>query len=253
LVKPTTRRDELRVVAESFQTACITLATGGKLDYETWEAARADLLSQPELLRSLPDWISRCRFGGQFWPFVRDKSPTYAGRRTFLYDSLKQVFDAVEHGSTQPTAISLEAILKSCTSSTVGEAWARIQARREADPEGAITAARALLESTCKYVLDQLKIEYAENEDLPKLYGQAASAMNLGPENHSELVFKQIMSGCISVVNGLAALRNTLGDAHGRAARAPKPGSRHADLAINLAGTLSTFLVATYEERFAKA
>lgn len=251
-MKPANRRDELRLVAEAFQNACIALATGGPFDYEMWERSRADVLSQPELLRALPEWVSRCRFGGQYWPFIRDTSPTYAGRRTFLYNALKPVFDAAEHGSTQPTAISLEAMLKSCTSSNVGEAWAHIQARREADPEGAITAARALLESTCKYVLDNLKVEYRDNEELPKLYGKVASAMNLGPKNHTELVFKQIMSGCISVVNGLAALRNSLGDAHGKAANTPKPASRHADLAINLAGTLSTFLVATYEQRFAK-
>ncbi len=252
-MKQTTRRDELRTTAEAFQNACIALATGGKFDYEMWEKARADLLSQPELLRTLPDWIATCRFGGQFWPFIRDTSPTYAGRRAFLYESLKPVFDAVEHGSTQPTAMSLEGVLKSCTSSTVGEAWARIQARREGDPEGAITAARSLLESTCKYVLERLGVSYGENDDLPKLYGKAASAMNLGPENHGEQVFRQILSGCISVVNGLAALRNSLGDAHGKGANAPRPNSRHADLAINLAGTLATFLVATYEERFARS
>jgi hypothetical protein len=245
-----TRRDELRLTVEAFQNASIALATGGGVTYEDWEAARADLLSQPELLRSLPDWISSCRWGGQFWPYIRDKHPTYAGRRKFLYNDLAPVFDRVEKGSTQPTAISFEPLLQSCTSGAVGEAWARIQARRESDPEGAITAARSLLECTCKYVLDALKVPYADSEELPKLYGKAASAMNLGPENHKEQVFKQILSGCISVVNGLAALRNSLGDAHGKAAGAPKPASRHADLAINLAGSLSTFLIATYEERF---
>jgi hypothetical protein len=141
-------------------------------------------------------------------------------------------------------------LLHSCSSSTVAEAWLRIQARREADPEGAITAARALLESTCKYVLDELGLEYGASEELPALYGKAATAMNLAPRNHNEQVFKQILSGCISVVNGLAAMRNALGDAHGRAARSPKPSARHADLAVNLAGSISSFLIATYEERF---
>ena len=253
MVPQKSRRDELFAVAESFQAASINLATGGNLGYEAWEAARADVLSQPELLHSLPEWVARCRWGGQFWPFIKGVSPSYAGRREYLYESLAPVFDAVEGGSTTPTAISVESILKSCTTSSVGEAWARIQARRESDPEGAITAARSLLETTCKYVLEQLKAEFGPNDELPKLYGKAASAMNLGPENHNEQVFKQILSGCISVVGGLAALRNALGDAHGKGAGAPKPSPRHADLAVNLAGTLSTFLISTYEERFKKA
>jgi hypothetical protein len=56
---------------------------------------------------------------------------------------------------------AVQRLLKSCNSSTVAEAWSRIQARREADPEGAITAARALLESTCKHVLDELAVDYS--------------------------------------------------------------------------------------------
>lgn len=56
----------------------------------------------------------------------------------------------------------------------------------------------------------------------------------------------------MAVANGLAALRNAFGDAHGKAPNAPKPAARHADLAINLAGTLATFLMATYEDRYAR-
>ncbi len=55
----------------------------------------------------------------------------------------------------------------------------------------------------------------------------------------------------MSVANGLAAMRNTFGDAHGKGPKAYKPSARHADLAINLAGTIATFLMATYEQRFA--
>jgi hypothetical protein len=98
--------------------------------------------------------------------------------------------------------------------------------------------------------LQKLKVAYSEKDDLPKLYGLVANSMNLGPQSHKEEVFKQILGGCMSVANGLAALRNTFGDAHGKASGAPKPAARHADLAINLAGTLATFLMATYEDRY---
>jgi hypothetical protein len=249
LPKKLTRADELRAVAEEFQNACIALATGGG-SYEAWEVARAALLSQPEFLRVIPDWVSRCRFGGQFWPLMKSTSSTYQGRREFLYASLAPLFDTAERGASIPTVEAVQRLLKSCNSRTVSEAWARIQARREADPEGAITAARALLESTCKHVLDVMNVDYGASEELPALYGKAAAAMNLAPQNHTEQVFKQIMSGCISVVSGLAAMRNALGDAHGKAAKSPRPSARHADLAINLAGTLSSFLIETYEERF---
>jgi hypothetical protein len=243
------RRDTLQRSLKSFEDCTIAFATGGSA-YEEWEHARADLLSQPELLPLLPKWISSNRSGSQFWQFMKAQSDTYAGRREFIWTELAPLHEFVERGPTLPTTLSLEPFIARGTSASIGEAWSRIQARREADPEGAITLARSLLEGTCKDLLQKLKVPYSEKDDLPKLYSLVANSMNLGPQSHKEEVFKQILGGCMSVANGLAALRNTFGDAHGKAAGTPKPAARHADLAINLAGTLATFLMATYEDRY---
>jgi hypothetical protein len=40
-----------------------------------------------------------------------------------------------------------------------------------------------------------------------------------------------------------------LGDAHSQGPMRAKPLPRHAELAVNLAGTMATFLVATWEAR----
>jgi abortive infection Abi-like protein len=244
------RRDSLRELLESFQKLSIGLATGSNITYEAWEGARVELVTQPELLRVIPEWVTTCRSGAQYWQFIKANAATYAERRQFIWSTLGPVFELIEKGSTQPTARTLEPLLDACTAESVREGWERAQARRDSDPEGAITAARSLLESTCKQLLETLNVEYVENEDLPQLYTKLASAMALGPQSHKEQVFKQILSGCFSVVNGLAALRNAFGDAHGKGATTPKPSIRHADLAVNLSGTISAFLLATYEERF---
>jgi hypothetical protein len=72
--------------------------------------------------------------------------------------------------------------------------------------------------------------------------------LKLAPDDHSEQVFKQILGSCQQVVEQLGALRNKLGDAHGGRRKA-KPASRHAELAVNLAGSMATFLVSTWEAR----
>jgi hypothetical protein len=41
-------------------------------------------------------------------------------------------------------------------------------------------------------------------------------------------------------------LRNKIGDAHGKGGKPVKPSPRHAALAVNLAGTMATFLVETW-------
>ncbi|HCG8650235.1 TPA: abortive infection family protein [Vibrio parahaemolyticus] len=69
----------------------------------------------------------------------------------------------------------------------------------------------------------------------------------MAPEQHNESIFKQILGGCSGIVNGLGTLRNKLGDAHGQGKRPVKPQARHAELAVNLAGTMSLFLISTYE------
>jgi hypothetical protein len=66
---------------------------------------------------------------------------------------------------------------------------------------------------------------------------------------HTEQVFKQILGGCATVVNSLAGIRNKLSDAHGKGKLAARAAPRHAELAVNLAGSVCAFLVATWEER----
>ncbi len=57
----------------------------------------------------------------------------------------------------------------------------------------------------------------------------------------------EILGGCSGIVNGLGSLRNKHGDAHGSGPKAIKPKPRHAELAVNLAGTMAIFLIETYE------
>ncbi|RYG22461.1 MAG: abortive phage resistance protein, partial [Burkholderiales bacterium] len=84
------------------------------------------------------------------------------------------------------------------------------------DPEGAITAARTLVESVCKLILDHLSIAYENDGDLGRLFKITARSLNLAVDQHEEQVFKQILTGMGSVVSGFASLRNSLGDAHGK-------------------------------------
>jgi hypothetical protein len=121
--------------------------------------------------------------------------------------------------------------------------------RRIDDPEAAITSARSLVESVCKHILEDNGVAAADNWELSKLYGETAKTLNLSPSGHEEQIFKQILSGCQSIINGLASLRNALGDAHGKSRSAGRPASRHAELAVNVAGSLCLFLIQTNKKK----
>jgi Abortive infection C-terminus len=130
----------------------------------------------------------------------------------------------------------------------ISEAWRKSLDRRHQDPEGAITAARTLLESVCKHILEECGVEYGDC-DLPKLYGLTSKELSLAPSQHTEDAFKKILGGAHSIVDGLANLRNRLGDAHGQGKRPVKPLPRHAELAVNMAGSMASFLLATFEAK----
>ncbi|MDR6790064.1 hypothetical protein J2Y58_003444 [Sphingomonas sp. BE138] len=131
--------------------------------------------------------------------------------------------------------------------------WEAALDRRATDPAGAITLARTLLEDVFRWLLDDLaptlEAPATDQDDLPQLYRKLSKALNLAPDGHSEPVFKQILGNCQSIVESLGALRNRLGDAHSSGPRKAKPAPRHAELAVNLAGSMATFLVATWEAR----
>lgn len=127
--------------------------------------------------------------------------------------------------------------------------WEAALDRRATDPAGAITLARTLLEDVCRWLLAELNVAVSDQDDLPSLYRKLSKALKLAPDDHSEQVFKQILGSCQSVVESLGALRNKLGDAHGGGPKKAKPAARHAELAVNLSGSMATFLVATWEAR----
>lgn len=125
--------------------------------------------------------------------------------------------------------------------------WTDALERRSTDPEGAITLARTLLEDVIKWVLSKQEIAFDDKADLPALYRLVASSLKLAPDAYTEDVFKRILGSCQSVVESLGTLRNKLSDAHSTGPLRAKPHGRHAELAVNLAGTMASFLVSTWE------
>lgn len=110
-------------------------------------------------------------------------------------------------------------------------------------------AARTLLESVCKHILDDGGVEYPDDANLPKLWAMCAENLNLAPHQHQEKLFKAFLGNYQSVVNSLGALRTKIGDAHGSGRRPVMPKPRHAELAVSLAGAMAAFLVATFKEK----
>jgi integrase len=134
-------------------------------------------------------------------------------------------------------------------SSYMQEVWTKALARREADPEGAVTSARGLLESVCKHILDEAGKEYNAGLPLPKLYLLAAGVLDIAPTEPTEPIFKALFQSCSEIIESIGRLRNHLSDAHGHGPFGTMPDWRHAELAVTLSGAMATYLAAVWKGR----
>lgn len=113
------------------------------------------------------------------------------------------------------------------------------------DYDGAITNARTVIEAVLIGIEEDLSGEETNYDgDLPALYNRVYSQLNLDPSAEDlDTNLRQILSGLISVVDGLSGIRNRMSDSHATSYRADR---RHAKLAVNTAKTFVEFVLESY-------
>ncbi len=129
------------------------------------------------------------------------------------------------------------------------EVWNKAIARRETDPDGAVTSARQLLESVCKHILTDAQKPFNEKLPLPQLYQLAASELEIAPSEHTAPIFSSLFKACTELVESIGRLRNHLSDAHGHGPFGSMPDWRHAELAVNLSAAMATYMAAVWAGR----
>lgn len=242
---------DAKQLLESLQNLMVSIGRGSHADRESPEFSRlrAEIIGRAELKPHLPPFVTTCRSGLQFWGYIKGRSAHYRDRDVIIWEGFAPAFTFLESEPGSPASVEIDQVLRVFDSSHVHAVWQKALARKSTDPAAALTSARTLLEGTCKHILDGLGVSYSDTADLPNLYSAVAKALRLSPSQHTEQIFKQVLGGCHSVVEGLGALRNRLGDAHGKGTKSYQPSPRHAALAVNLSGAMALFLVETYEAR----
>jgi Abortive infection C-terminus len=244
--------EERLIEVETIKNILVAHATGEDADANEYKELR-DKLIQDSLIKSkLPRFIFTCRSLSEFWGYIKDESSTYQGRRNHLRDEFHDLLTFLEEKtfSSSPIDEVVSETLNETNAYEVIQAhWEKALERRSNDPEGAITIARTMLESTCKFILDQAEVEYDDKTDLPQLYKKVQKLLNMAPNSHTEPIFQQILGGCTSVIYGLGTLRNKLSDAHGQGIKVYKPSLRHAQFAVNMAGAMAEFLISTWTDK----
>ncbi len=238
--------EDLLQESERIKAILVQRARGEGAEEAEYQRIRRVLIGAPSIKSKLPAVVRTYRTLREFWGFIKPRFTTYREREAFLVEQFEPLLSELEGNTSAPLDATVWGPLKETGWRHVQDGWQKALERRANDPDGALTAARTLLESVCKHILDEAGVSYGAHEELPKLYSLAAGALNLSPSQHTEKIFKQILGGCQSIVEGLGALRSRIGDAHGQGKVAVKPAARHAELAVNIAGSVASFLVLTW-------
>ena len=121
------------------------------------------------------------------------------------------------------------------------------------DPALAIGTAKELVETVCRTVLSQRKIDAPVTLDLPQLVKLTAKELKLTSsdvdyqEEASETI-RRLLGNLGAISASLAELRNRFGTGHGKPADVKGLSPRHAKLAVGAASTLAIFFHETYQE-----
>lgn len=128
----------------------------------------------------------------------------------------------------------------------LGEHLDRIDREVESDPAGAISAVKALIESTAKIVLRETGGTWAKNVKFPVLVSSAQKALGLmAADKAGDVSLQKILDGLYKVAIGIDELRNRYGRDRGRDAPLKGIGLRHARLAVHAGTAYCRFLLDT--------
>lgn len=239
---------EVLILVERFKTYLLLKTTDGTVsDSHDFAICRRIILEDQRIEDLIPVYIKLCRSPDEFRSWFQDSFDRYKERRNHISSTINPILERLDMLKKKHSSVSGDAIEK-VDNPHIRDYWEKAKKRLGDDPDGALTAARSLLESVCKHILDDLSVDYNESDDLPAIYKAASNSLDLAPSQHTEAIFKQILGGCHSIVQGLGSLRSKIGDAHGKGVNGVKAAPRHAKFSVDIAGATSIFLLETLKE-----
>jgi hypothetical protein len=99
-----------------------------------------------------------------------------------------------------------------------------------------------MLESICRRILDRACVRYGDRDTLATLYAMAADAMDTGLRSPSFPGVLAVWSGCREALVGLDQIRSALDQSRRLSVPVPPMSACEAELLVNLAGSLATYL-----------
>jgi hypothetical protein len=152
-------------------------------------------------------------------------------------------------GSLGAASKSLEEVIRERSVSALDHEFERATSSVETEPREAVSAASNLLESVCKVYIEDEGLSPPAKQDLQAVWGVVRKDLGFDPSKTEDQDLQTILSGLISVVHGIGALRTHASSAHGAGRRAYRLEPRHARLAVHAAHTVALFILESWSRK----
>jgi len=154
----------------------------------------------------------------------------------------------ISDGSSTPSR-SLAELIKGRDIPSIDAEFTRALANVNSEPREAVSAACNILEAIFKTYITDENLEMPQKQDLQNVWKVVRSDLGFEPGLLQDDDLKRILSGVLSVVDGIGAFRTHASSAHGEGRKVYKLKPRHARLAIHSAHTIALFVLETWDER----
>lgn len=154
----------------------------------------------------------------------------------------------ISDGSSAPSR-SLAELIKGRDIPSIDAEFNRALANVNSEPREAVSAACNILESIFKTYIADEKLGMPQKQDLQNVWKVVRSDLGFDPGSLEDDDLKKILSGVLSVVDGIGAFRTHASSAHGQGRKIYNLKPRHARLAIHSAHTIALFVLETWDER----
>jgi hypothetical protein len=160
----------------------ITIAEGkpNLVPAKEFRAVHKRLFESPTARRVANKALRRYTTPDLLWGYLRSVatgSGSWALRRNAAHELIDPVLDALHNQTEMPADDLVTLAATRLNAESVSEAWSRALDRRDSHPDGAITMARTLLESTLKTILDDRQVSYKGDADLPGNHTSTPASM----------------------------------------------------------------------------
>ena len=147
---------------------------------------------------------------------------------------------------------SLAAFIKGKDIPAIDAEFNRALANVNIDPREAVSASCNILESIFKYYIEDKTLIMPQKQDIKNVWKVVREDIGFNPSIVQDDDLKKILTGILSVVDGIGALRTHASSAHGQGRKIYKLQPRHARLVIHSSHTIALFILETWDENRAK-